>query len=115
MAFAAMGKRLDQIGAAVPFRALIGVRLETPVRVEHHRPYADRPALIERKGEGIGNRRCADRLEAEEIGLDGERVSVREISVTGEGHCGVKRRAVTPDAAMDRREKIRVGVLADTG
>ena len=51
--------------------------------------------------------------EAEEIGLDGERVGVRQVGVTGEGHCGIKRRAVTPDAAMDRREKVRVGVLAD--
>src|SRR5260370_36014210 len=54
-----------------------------------------------------------NRLEAEEVGFDRERVGVREISVTGEGHCGVKRRAVPPDAAMVRREKFRVGILAD--
>src|ERR1700677_476423 len=53
VAFPAMSERLDQVGATVPFRALIGVRLETPVRVEHHRPYAHRPALIERKSEGV--------------------------------------------------------------
>src|SRR3984957_16887872 len=113
MAFATMSKRLDQISTAVPLGGLIGVRLETPVRIEHHRPNAHCPALIERKGEGVRNRGRVDRREAEEVGFDGERVGVREVGIAGEGHCWVKRRAVTPDTAMERREKVRVGVLAD--
>ena len=75
MAFAAMGERLDQIGAPVPLGALVGMRFETLVSVEHRRPYAHRPALIERKGEGVRNRGRANRLEAEEIGFDREQAS----------------------------------------
>ncbi len=115
MAFAAMRQRLGEIGAPVPFRALGGVGLETPIRIEQRRPEDHRPALVERKHQRIFGSRRAHRRQAEQIGLDRQSIRIGHVGIGRKRHRRIKPRAIAADAAMDRVEKILVAVIADAG
>ena len=115
VAFAAMRQRFGEIGAAIPFRALRRIGLEAGVRIEQRRPEHHRPALVERKGERVFRRRRMHRRQAEQIGLDRQRVGVGHIGVGRVRHRRIEPRAVAADAAMHGIEKILVAVIADAG
>ena len=115
MAFAAMRQRLGEIGAAIPFRAFRRIGLEARIRIEHRRPEAHRPALVERERQRVGGRCRAHRRQAEQIGFDRQRVRIRNVSVGRIRHRRIKPRAVAPDAAMHGVEEILIAVIADAG
>ena len=115
MAFAAMRQRLGEIGAAVPLRRLRGVGLEARIRIEQRRPETHRPALVERERQRIGGRRRMHRRQAEQIGLDRQRIGVGDVGVGGVRHRRIEPRAVAPHAAMHRVEEILIAVIADAG
>ena len=115
VAFAAMRQRFGEIGAPVPFRTLRRIGLEARIRIEQRRPEAHRPALVERKGQRIGRRRRAHRRQAEQIGLDRQRIGVGHVGVGRIRHRRIKPRAVAADAAMHRVEEILIAVIADAG
>ena len=83
MAVSAMAERLDEIGSSIPFSRLIGVGLKAVPGLEQHVPKGHQVALIEGECHVVGRRRVFDRLEAEQIGLDGERVVARHQGVGG--------------------------------
>ena len=55
------------------------------------------------------------RRQAEQIGLDRQRIGVGDVGVGRVRHRRIKPRAVAPHAAMHRVEKILVAVIADAG
>ena len=110
-----MRQRLGDIGAAVPFRALRGVGREAGVGVEQQRPKHHRPALIERKRKSVRAIVGMHRRQAEQIGLDRQRVRVRHVGIGRVRHGRIKPRAVAADAALHRVEKILIAVIADAG
>ena len=115
MAFAAMRQGLGEIGAAVPLRRLRGVRRKPGVGIEHKRPERHRPALIIRERQRIGTIGRMRGRQAEEIGLDRERIRIRHIGVGGIGHRRIEPGPVLADAALDGVEKFLIAVVADPG
>ena len=55
------------------------------------------------------------RRQAEQIGLDRQRIGVGHVGIGGVRHRRIKPCAVAADAAMDRVKKILVAVIADAG
>ena len=115
MAFAAMRQRFGEIGAAVPFRTFRGIRLEAGIRIEQRRPEVHRPALVERKHQRIGGGGRAHRRQAEQIGLDRQRIRVGHVGIGRKRHRRIKPRAIAARAAMNRVQKILIAVIADAG
>src|SRR5215471_14675722 len=56
VAIAAMAKRLDEIGAAIPLRRLVSIRPEAMRWLEQRIPEHHEIALIERKGDVVRRR-----------------------------------------------------------
>ncbi len=99
---------LDQIAAAIPFRALLLVRLqnagleEQPVPAAHHDAIVERPAQFRRR------RRVADRRQRRQIGADGENVLAGQFCEIRIGKGRVIARAVGRHAEAQRAVEIVV-------
>src|SRR5690348_14093763 len=82
---AAMTERLGEIRTAVPFRALTGIRLEPPIRVEYEVPEPHQVALIEWKRQIVLRREVSHRFKSEQILLDRQNVFPGQQRIGGIG------------------------------
>src|ERR1700691_2599559 len=113
MTFAAMRHGFRQIGAAVPLRALRRYWLEASVGIEKEGPDNHQPALIVRKAQRVFGRRSMNRLQAEEVSHDSQRIRMSNVDVAGVGHGRIKPRPTTGYAIVIRVKETRVDVAAD--
>ena len=96
MASAAMRQPFDQIGAAIPFRALSGVRLVGAVAQKQQFPARDHHALIERKGKLVGAGGRVGRLPRHQKGVERAVILIADIGemIIGKGRIEVLAAAI---------------------
>src|SRR3984885_10573509 len=108
MTFATMAESSSQIGTAIDRGRLCGIGCKAPVAQERQIPERHAPALVEREAEIVLLIRDVLRRQAEQIGLDRERVVAaygRERRVR-EGR--IKIVSARGDAAMHRAHEVVV-------
>src|SRR5207244_12032872 len=89
MAGAAMSDSLDEITAAIPFRALLLVGLEDARPEEQRIPDPHHHAVVQRPAQFWRGRLVADGCQHREIGADRQYVVPGEFSEIGGGECRV--------------------------
>ena len=110
-----MRKAFDQIGAAIPFRALCAVRLPAVVAKEQQLPARDHKALIERKRQFVRTRRRMNRLPCHQIGIERPVIVVRDVGEMIVGKGRVEMPAVAVDAGPHRAAERGFRPAADAG
>ena len=110
-----MREPLDQIGAAIPFRALGAVRLVGAAMQEQELPAGDQDAVIERKGKLVFARRRADRLPRHQVSVKRAIILIADIGEMIVGKCRVEMPAVAIDARAHGAAERGFGPSADPG
>ena len=110
-----MARTLYQIGATVPRIRLRRVWLKALVVVEDQVPEEHAPALVIGESQGVFRHRVADRLQAEQVGLDGLHLVIRHQGIGGIGKCRVVAFAVLADTLVQGTEEISITPVANTG
>ncbi len=90
VARAAMRQALDQIGAAIPFRALCRIRLVGPAMQEQQLPTRDHDPLVEGKRELVLTRGRMYRLARHQVGVERAIVLVADIGEVIVGESRIK-------------------------
>src|SRR5947207_14899270 len=115
MAGAAMREPLDQIGAAIPFRALGAVRTVTAGMQKQQLPARDQDAIIERKGKLVLASRRANRLARHQEGVERAIILIADIGEVIIGKCRIEVAAVTTNARAHGAAECSFGPSTDTG
>ena len=110
-----MADALDQIAAAIPFRALLLVRHQDAGLEEQPVPAAHHDAIVERKAQLGRARRIAHRRQRRQIGADRQNVLARQLREIRIGEGRVIARAVGRDAEAQRAVEIVVAPGAEPG
>ena len=113
VALGAVAERGGQIGAPRLLGRQRRIGLEAMVAEEDGVPEGHAPALAERESEARRPGRSADRLQAEEVGFDGQRVGARHGRERGERHRGIEAPTVLADPLPHRPHELIVGVAAN--
>jgi len=108
-----MGGGFDQIGAAIPFRALALVRFKDARPEEHQVPAAHQHAVIERPAQLRRGRGVLHRRYRVEVGLDRQHIWLCQFCEMRVGERGVIAGAVAAHAQMDRAVKILIAPAAE--
>ena len=115
MAGAAMRDALDQIAAAIPFRALLLVRHQDAGLEEQPVPAAHDDAIVERKAQLGRARRIAHRRQRRQIGADGKNVLPRQPGEMRIGEGRVIARTVARHAEAQRAVELVIAPGAEAG
>ena len=110
-----MRQALDQIGAAIPFRAPGGVGPVAAAMKEQQFPAGDDKTLIERKAELVGAGRGVNRRPRHQIGVERPVVVVGDIGEMIVGKGRIELLAVAVDAIAHGAAKGLFRPLADPG
>ena len=110
-----MRRAFDQITAAIPFRALVLIRLEYARPEEGKIPGAHQRAVVQRPAQLRGWWRVSDRRERIEIGPDRQRIGLYHFCEMRVGERGVVTRAVRRDAEAERADKVVIAPGAEAG
>jgi hypothetical protein len=113
--FATMAERGGQIGAAVNRGRLCGIGCKAPVAQERQIPKRHAPALVERKDEIVLLIRDALLRQAEQIGLDRERIVAAHGRKRRVREGRIKIVPARRDAAMQRTHEVVVAPIAYAG
>ncbi|HVI63578.1 MAG TPA: hypothetical protein VM910_13485 [Bradyrhizobium sp.] len=98
MARAAMRETLDQIGAAIPFRALRRIGPIGPAMKKQQLPARDHKALIEWKGKLVLALWCTNGLACHQIGVERVVVLIADMREVIVGECRIEMPAFPIDA-----------------
>ena len=115
VAIRAMSERLDEIGAAVPRRILIGGWPEEGRREEQFAPRQHAHSDIEREGQLVVAVRRVHRWDAPNEGPQRLEVGLRDPGEGVERHARIKKSAVRPYPVMHRVFEIGKAPPADAG
>src|SRR5262249_18160230 len=110
---ATMAQPLGEIGAAIPFCTLRGIRLIAPIRNEEELPAGLKETDIERERQGVRLCRRPDRRPCHEIRIEGLHVLIRDLREMIERKRRKKMRAIAGDP-LHRACKCRLGPAADS-
>ena len=115
MALRAMAHRLDEVGATVPVRRPAGIGREAVVGIVDQVPADHHRADIVRERHPVRRRRRMHRGQAEQVGLDGERILARHQRVGVVWHRRIEMLAAAGNARVQHPHELVVGVVADAG
>jgi hypothetical protein len=115
VAIGAVRQRLDQIGAAVPFVALAGHRLELGRRKEQLAPGEQAQPDVERKRQPVFRPGRIHRGDAPHIGPQCLEIVVLDSGIGVERHRRIEIGPIRADAVVKRLLELRVGPFADSG